>query len=101
MAQPLSVPGYITEATNKAREALILRLMNPPQISERAYNQALKEMADSMDITKPAALRILVGEPIWQSLEAERHDISYRTGKKVTPVQFFANLKLEQIRKGN
>lgn len=34
--------------------------------------------------------------PTWFDLEAERHDLSYRTGQKFTPEQLLQNLMREQ-----
>lgn len=62
MTQPLTQPGFITEAVTEARRALIGRLLDPPAISEREYKQAIKAMAESMDITEDAALKILTGD---------------------------------------
>lgn len=62
MTQPILVPGYITEVTNAARSALIGRLLTPPVVTEADYEKAIQAMAQSMDISKRDALRILTGD---------------------------------------
>lgn len=62
MTQGLPQPGFITDAVNAARLALIVALAEPSEKHTENYKAALKDMAESMDITEQAALKILTGD---------------------------------------